>query len=223
MGASTGPKVNGLQNAILKIDASNFSSYIGVGNTINSITSGQKLTGSGVTFISNKGESCFSFGGAGIVTSYLNIGITGNTNRTFSCWVKFTSKTNQAVFSLGTNGVGNGYGIETTPTVWQFNFGSVGSATTITYNANQWYYVSCVGQKIDTFNHNVKLYINGVLQSSVGFTYISTTNSTLKLGTNPAGTLNLSGFISKLSVYDIVLKSEEILNNYNNFKSRYGY
>lgn len=223
MGASTGPKILGIRNALYSIDASNSTSYSGMGNTINSLLSGQKLTGSGVTFISNKGESSFSFGGAGIVTSNSNTGISGNTDRTISCWVKFTNKTNQSVLSIGANGVGTGYGIETTSTVWNISFGSVGSATTITYNANQWYQVACVGEKSGVNNHNFKLYINGNFQASTGFTYINTTNSPLKLGTNTASNLFLNGFISQARIYNKALSAKEIQHNFDNFKSRYGY
>lgn len=223
MGSHNGPKISGSRNMLLNIDAFNFASYSGAGNTINSLITNEKLSGAGVTFISSKGESSFSFGGAGIVTSASNTGISGNTDRTLSCWVKFSSKNSQSVMSFGANGVGTGYGIETTATVWQFNFGSVGSATTITYNSNQWYQVSCVGQNAGGNNHNFSLYINGRFQASVGFTFINTTNSTLRLGTNPAANLRLNGLISQARIYNKALDAKELLSNFNNFKSRYGY
>jgi hypothetical protein len=219
MGVGNGPKVEGFDSLFGSIDAANKLSYNG-STLVNTLTKAS-TSFTGVSFVSNNGASYFSFGGAGIVTSATNTGISGANSRTLSAWVKFTSKAIQAVMSVGANGAGTGFGIETSSTVWNLSRGNSGTATTITYDTGVWYHVTYVGQFLTSNSITSKLYINGVLRHTGTTTSINTTNSQFWLGTNPARTLRLNGYISQAKVYKKALSDREILKNYNTMKGRY--
>ena len=219
MGVGNGPKVEAFDSLFGSIDAANKLSYNG--STITNTLTKASASFTGVTFVDSKGASYFSFGGSGIVTSATNTGISGANSRTLSAWVKFTSKTTQAVMSIGANGAGTGFGIETSSTVWNLSAGNSGAATTITYNTGEWYHVTYVGQFLTSNSITAKLYINGVIRHTGSVTSFNTTNSQFWLGTNPARTLRLNGYISQAKVYKKALSDKEILKNYNTMKGRY--
>jgi hypothetical protein len=219
MGVGNGPRLEGVDSLFGAIDAANIRSA--TGSTITNIYTGNKTLSSGISIVQSSGASYISFGGAGIVTSFSNSGISGANSRTLSAWVKFTSKATQAVMSVGANGTGTGFGLETSSTVWNLSVGNSGTATTLTYDANVWYQVAYVGEFLTSNSITSRLYINGVLRHSSTATSINTTNSPFYLGTNPARTLRLNGYISQARIYKKALSTREILKNYDAFKGRY--
>jgi hypothetical protein len=219
MGVGNGPKIEGFDSLFGSIDAANLRSVSG--STVKNSFSGNTATSTGITIVNSSGASYISFGGAGIVTSFSNTDITGANSRTLSAWVKFTSKAIQAVMSVGANGAGTGFGIETSSTVWNLSIGNSGVATTLTYDANVWYHVTYVGEFLTSNSITSKLYINGVLRYNASTASINTTNSPFYLGTNPARTLRLNGYISQAKVYKKALSEREITKNYNAMKGRY--
>ncbi len=144
MGVGNGPRIEGVDSIFGAVDAANIRSA--TGSTITNIFTGNNTLSSGISIVQASGASYISFGGAGIVTSFSNTGITGANSRTLSAWVKFTSKAIQSVMSIGANGTGTGFGLETSSTVWNLSIGNSGTATTITYDANIWYNVAYVGE-----------------------------------------------------------------------------
>ncbi len=219
MGVGNGPKIEGFDSLFGSVDAANVRSVSG-SNIINTIT-GKTASATGITFINSSGASSISFNGAGIVTSFSNTNITGANSRTLAAWVRFSSKAIQAVMSVGANGAGTGFGLETSSTVWNLSIGNSGTATTLTYDTNIWYHVAYVGEFLTSNSITSKLYINGVLRYSAATASINTTNSPFYLGTNPARTLRLNGFISQARVYRKALSDREIFKNYEAFKGRY--
>jgi len=219
MGVGNGPKIEGFDSLFGSVDATNVRSVSG--STITNSFTGNNTLSSGISIVQASGASYISFGGAGIVTSFSNTGITGANSRTLSAWVKFTSKATQAVMSVGANGSGTGFGLETTSTVWALTIGNTGTATTLTYDANVWYNVAYVGEFLTSNSITSKLYINGVLRYSATTASINTTNSPFYLGTNPARTLRLNGYISQARIYKKALSTREIEKNYDAFKGRY--
>ena len=113
-------------------------------------------------------------------------------------------------------------GIETSSTVFNLSKGNSGTVTAVTYTTGQWYNIVYVGQNLSANSLTVSLYINGSLQHSGTDTSINTTDSTLKLGTNPAGTLTFNGRISQARVYNKALSADEIKKNYDGLKSKFG-
>ena len=219
MGVGNGPKIEGFDSLFGSIDAANIRSVSG--STIKNTFSGNTATSTGISIVNSSGASYISFGGAGIVTSFSNTGISGANSRTLSAWVKFTSKAVQSVMSVGANGAGTGFGLETSSTVWNLSIGNSGIATTLTYDANVWYHVAYVGEFLTSNSITSKLYINGVLRYNASTASINTTNSPFYLGTNPARTLRLNGFISQAKIYKKALSEREITKNYNAMKGRY--
>ena len=219
MGVGNGPKIEGFDSLFGSIDAANLRSVSG--STIKNTLSGNTATSTGISIVNSSGASYISFGGAGIVTSFSNTGISGANSRTLSAWVKFTSKALQSVMSVGANGAGTGFGLETSSTVWNLSIGNSGTATTLTYDANVWYHVAYVGEFLTSNSITSKLYINGVLRYNASTASINTTDSPFYLGTNPAKTLRLNGFISQAKIYKKALSEREITKNYNAMKGRY--
>jgi hypothetical protein len=219
MGVGNGPKIEGFDSLFGSIDAANIRSVSG--STITNTFTGNNTLSTGVTIVSSGGASYINFGGAGVVTSFSNTGISGANSRTLSAWVKFTSKATQAVMSIGVNGAGTGFGLETSSTVWNLSIGNSGTATTLTYDANIWYHVAYVGEFLTSNSITSKLYINGVLRYSAATASINTTDSPFYLGTNPSRLLRLNGYISQARIYKKALNDREIFKNYEAFKGRY--
>lgn len=222
MGQHGGPLNKAIGNLSLVIDASNLRSYSGSGNTAYNLMNNTNLLLSSVTYSSSGSAGFYVFSGAGNITSSNNVGISGANSRTISCWVYFTSKAIQSLMCIGVNGAGTGWGIDTSSTVFQLSKGNSGTLTGITYTTGKWYHVVYVGQNLTANSLTVSLYINGSLQYSGTDTSINTTDSTLKLGTNNAGTLAFNGRISQARVYNKALSADEIKKNYDGLKSKFG-
>ena len=222
MGQHGGPLNKAISNLALSLDASNLTSYAGSGNTSYDLITKTVVTLSSVTFSSSGTLSYYIFSGAGNITSSSNVGISGANSRTISCWAYFTSKAIQSLMCIGVNGAGTGWGIETSSTVFNLSKGNSGTVTGITYTTGQWYNIVYVGQNLSANSLTISLYINGSLQYSGTDTSINTTDSTLKLGTNNAGTLAFNGRISQAKVYNKALSADEIKKNYDGSKSKFG-
>lgn len=221
MSGGIGPKGQGIEDIVARVDAANLRSYTGTGNTINSTLGTQTFQSSGVTFISNKGESVFVFASSGFVTSRTTTGVSGPQSRTMSAWVKPGKKASQGIMSAGANGAGTGMALATSSTVWLMGYGSSGSATTITYNPHQWYFLTYVSELISGSTHRLKFYVNGGLAHTSIVTSINLTNSTLRIGCDNSG-FGFSGQIARTNFYKKALTDSEIRKSYWNYKSRYG-
>jgi hypothetical protein len=217
-----GPRIQGFDSLSVKIDAGNSISSSESGPTVFDIISKAAQTVTTVTYSSSGSVKYFVFAGSGNITGSNNVAISGANSRTISCWVYFTSKTTQSIMCIGVNGAGTGWGIETSSTVFQLSKGNSGTTTSITYDTGQWYNIVYTGENLTANSLTIKLYINGNLEYTGTDTSINTTNSTLKLGTNNAGTLFFNGRISSASVYKKVLSESEIKKNYNSLKSKFG-
>ena len=222
MGSGVGPKIQGFDSLSVKVDAGNTTSSSQSGPTVNDMISNTSHTVTTATYSSSGSVKYFVFAGSGNITGSNNVSISGANSRTISCWVYFTSKTIQSIMCIGVNGAGTGWGIETSSTVFTLSKGNSGTTTSITYNTDQWYNIVYTGENLTANSLTIKLYINGSLQYTGTDTSINTTNSTLKLGTNNAGTLFFNGRISSASVYKKVLSADEVKKNYNSMKSKFG-
>jgi hypothetical protein len=222
MGSGAGPRIQGFDSLSVKVDAGNTTSSSQSGPTVNDLISKATQTVTSATYSSSGKVNYFVFAGSGNITGSNNVSISGANSRTISCWVYFTSKTTQSIMCIGVNGAGTGWGIETSSTVFTLSKGNSGTVTSITYNTGQWYNIVYTGENLTANSLTIKLYVNGNLEYTGTDTSINTTNSTLKLGTNNAGTLFFNGRISSASVYKKVLSANEIKKNYNSLKSKFG-
>ena len=222
MGSGVGPRIQGFDSLSVKVDAGNTTSSSQSGPTVRDIITNLTQAVTTVTYANTGKVNYFVFAGSGNITGSNNVSISGANSRTISCWVYFTSKTTQSIMCIGVNGAGTGWGIETSSTVFTLSKGNSGTVTSITYNTGQWYNIVYTGENLTANSLTIKLYVNGNMEYTGTDTSINTTNSTLKLGTNNAGTLFFNGRISSASVYKKVLSANEIKKNYNSLKSKFG-
>jgi hypothetical protein len=222
MGSHSGPKLSSFDSVVFAIDASSTRSYSGTGNTIIGLKSGTRFTLSTATFSGSGRTAAYVFSGSGSILSDNNAGVSAAVSRTLTCWVRFTSKAIHCVLSIGANGTNTGYSLETSNTVWLFGYGNSGTASTITYNINEWYHVALVGSFVSGTTLSSSLYINGTLRQTHSNASINTTNSVFRIARNPAGTLSLNGSVSQAKIYNRALSSKDILEHFEEYRSRYG-
>lgn len=222
MGSHSGPKNLSFDSVLFAIDAGNARSYSGSGSTVTGLKSGSSFTLSTATFSGSGATAAYVFSGSGSILSSSNTGISAAVSRSLTCWVNFSSKATQCLLSIGANGANTGYSLETSSTVWLFGYGNSGTASTITYNTGQWYHVALVGTFVSGTTLNSSLYINGTLRQTNSNASINTTNSVFRIANNPAGTLSLNGSISQAKLYNKALSSDEISEQFEDYRSRYG-
>jgi hypothetical protein len=221
MGTNNGPVGQALENVVIRVDLYDSKSYIGTGNTINSLIKSQSLSSSAIGYTKVGSEKALVFSGAGFVTSFSNTGVSAAQSRTMSCWVKFGSKSSQGCVATGANGSGTGMAIATSSTVFILATGNSGTLTTVTYSQNQWYNLTYVSEFVTGTTHRLKFYVNGGIAHSSVATNINLTNSPLRIGMDMSG-FGMSGQIARVNFYDKALSDREIFKTYVNYKSRFG-
>jgi hypothetical protein len=227
---------NGL---VLNLDAANTLSYVS-GSTAWNDLSGNVNNGTltnGPTFSNENGGSIVFDGVNNYVT---NIGTVSdfsfiqNTGIfTISAWVKLTDLSS-ARYVLGNNdGTANSKGFYlgyqgVSGRLWLAITYGVGGQLTLNYfssnnffTVNDWIYVTCVGNGTIS-----QFYKNGIpFGSPSNFSTFSTGDSSrvLSIGRiNNFGTSYWSGSVATTQIYNRALLQQEITQNYNALKSRFG-
>jgi hypothetical protein len=217
---------NGYDNIVtsniqLSYDAGFYNSYNGTGTSVIDL-SGNNRTGTltnGPTFNSS-GVASFDFAGTDDYISVSNF--MGNTS-TFSVshWIYLNdTQSVKTIFSnYSTSGNGWVTGIrDDISNVFKFYLGSLHLYSNTTLLNNTWYHVAV------TYNNgNPKIYINGVLDASSSDTIVFGSswfgNDIGRLGN---GSQYFNGKIAALQVYTSALTAQQILQNYNAQKGRFG-
>jgi hypothetical protein len=215
---------------VLNLDATNLSSYPGTGTTWydRSVYNNNGTLTNGPTYLQERGRGSIVFDG---VNDYVALGTYtgfGNINKTISVWFKVNSLigssqriitfpadntiTDTPAFTMNISNVGLlQCGIGGNPyDGYNLNIGSytIGTWTTITTAIS---------------GNNITIYYTGSL--------VGTKTNTGIVATNPIGYLGrynsyynqpLSGSISAVQIYNRALSSQEVLQNYNSLKSRFG-
>jgi hypothetical protein len=213
-----------ITNLQLYLDAGNPSSYSGTGNIWYDLSG----NGNDVT-MQNSGNITWDNGGFFTLTSngYFNNTSTtnlpiGSSPYTLSVWVQFGSSWNSngmisvsdtwgsgnsvnAFRTTNTNGLvnywwGNDFSVSFSPassTVW-FNFVTTWDGT------------------------NRSIWVNGVQIGTQTTSGLNVSNGVLNIG-NTNNTEYLNGNIGQALIYDVALSSTEIMDNFDNTKSNYGY
>jgi hypothetical protein len=214
---------NGL---VLYLDAGNTNSYPGTGTAWNDI-SGNRNNGTltnGPTFNSSNGGNIVFDGIDDYGTTLLTR--TGTNNCTISVWYRWNGSSSVSFITYLGNQSGTGMGLILGGGVigGQIPFGRVGliyggitytaTNTTITMTSNVW-----ANYVITRDTTTTTLYHNGVFNGSTTLTPNGNA-STLNyiLGGGPGAGGNYGSFI----FYNRALSSQEILQNYNALKGRYG-
>jgi hypothetical protein len=229
MGTAYNPKIvtDGL---VLCLDAANRKSYPGSGSTWTDL-SGNNNTGTltnGPTFTSDNGGSIV-FDGTNDHISILASPSNILTTLTMECWFNASGAPLNGfhVMFQKEGGFSGGavYGLRAQPAstfvamicydVLTTSQNFLNSTTTLTNGV--WYHVSST---LDS-SYSWKLYINGVLESSSTLTaYPFQNSSAIYIGTGDARYTN--GKISNIKIYNRALSAEEISQNFQATRGRYG-
>jgi len=205
------------------IDAGNTLSYSGTGTTVTDLTGTQNGTLVNGTSYSSADGGTFVFDG---INDYIDFGI--NTaiqpvsSGTYLCWVKFNGS--GTIWSFSNYTVSRG-GI----LVWYDNNGlrailtnSVSSAIQpVQFNdgSTAWKYVT-----VSFDGTTVKTYINGVLKVTTTQTVVPNNGLfKMRLGNTNGEDFVMTGKISQMKIYNEARTDAEVLTDFNEFKSRYGY
>ena len=224
MGISAGP--SGVSDGLVfQLDAANFRSYSGSGNTANGLVSGIGGTLVNGTGFSSANNGSFIFDGSDdyIAASGTNFPLS-NSPRTLNIWFYTKSSTwiadSNNLFSYGTNGTRQSFSIdfESYPTMqfytWSddINWNSFGPQegwknVQVTYDGNTTCRVYEAGILVTTKTLGAQL--NTVLSSNV------------QIGAITSLSHYFNSNISQVSMYNRALTAQEILQNYNATKGRY--
>jgi hypothetical protein len=226
---------------VFDLDAAKRDSYPGTGTVWRDIKT-NIITGTlvnGPTFDPNNGGSIV-FDGIDDTTNFGDILDLGTNNATINIWLKINSSWSSGIrcsISKAFFGVQNfRYAIlfSQTRQLMAFLQGNGGLDITPTTNAilnlNQWYMCTMVINRSSI----IELYINGELQTVFGNAVISQwnglnfqSNNPFRVGSytfndNVSPNLNFPGNISIVEMYFKSLTSQEILQNFNATKGRFG-
>jgi hypothetical protein len=210
---------------VLYLDAANPKSYAGSGTVWNDLSRGQNrgtLT-NGPTFNSANGGS-ISFDG---VDDHVNCGnvLSSLTELTLECWVRFgTQISNYNGIISKTLSNANGYELRTTgytPTTTSIEFRYVGDVVTLggfTATNGVWYHIVGTGR-----SGAQALYVNtSIIASKTEVTTPTPNTNNLSIGKLAYTTLYLNGNISIARIYNRALTAQEVQQNFNATRQRFG-
>lgn len=218
------PKIvtNGL---VLYLDAANIKSYVSGSTTWSDISRGGNngtLT-NGPTFNTGSGGNIV-FDGTNDYAAWdvSNLGLNVQGPYTIECTLRYNSTTGTinpiTLTSLNTKAFQFGY-ISSSPVVWKY-----GGTTILTYTPPSGIYtMSCT-----VTTSLVSVYINGILNNSTSTPSLQTGTLTYLLssayhnGTAITPFAFFNGNIYNIKLYNKLLTSTEILQNYNATKTRFG-
>jgi hypothetical protein len=219
MGLGHSPSIV-MDGLVLSLDAGNFRSYPGTGNTV------YDLSGSGNTSDLINGPTYLSSNLGTFVldgtNDYINVNSLANIlSKTAYTKIAYIYISN---FTTSNNIISGGFSGE--HAFWMFgtnklNAGHNGAWNTVvgatSLSLNTWYFAAV------TYNNSTgwKLYLNGVEDGTSANTTTFTGNQEIVIGAYSSGN-NFTGRISNVQVYNRALSSQEILQNYNATKKRYG-
>ena len=116
---------------------------------------------------------------------------------------------------------------------WYTSFGGVATQRTLytigTYSNNIWYNVTCtLNQDVSSTTSTANMYVDGLFVrtittavGSVDSLLFQSIGSRLRIGNYSSPKYPFTGNIGPLRVYNRILTSDEILQNYNSTKSRF--
>lgn len=208
---------NGL---VLYIDPAKSDSYSGVGNTI------YDLSGFGNTGTLTNGPTFSVFNGGSLVLDGSNDYVSVNNNANILSYTAYTKIAYIYISNFSTvNNIISG-GFSGQHAFWMFgtnklnaghngNWNTVVGATSLSLNT--WYFAAVTYSNLTGW----KLYLNGLEDGTSANTTTFTGNQEIVIGAYSSGS-NFTGRITNVLVYNRVLTSQEILQNYNATKSRFG-
>ena len=223
-----------IDGLVLALDAGNIKSYnVGISTTTWTDIIGRGNTGTltnGPSYSSQNGGSIVFNGENNYVENLApNLGISGNTSVTLSCWFynSVNSSDNQALLVYG-NGSTGGDSIsillQSLTFYASFNGGLDAVIADNVYALNTWNNV-VVTKTPGAINTTTKLYLNGVEQTitSASSSTPSLSSRVVRVGrwTDDASPYYFLGGVSAALIYNRALTAAEVLQNYNSLKNRF--
>ena len=215
-----GPKL-ATDGLVLCLDAADVNSYPRTGTSWSDV-SGNGNNGTltnGPTFNSSNGGSIVFDGGDDCVLVNSNANILSKTAYTKTAWFYTTSfGTNNNIISGGNSGQ-HAFWLGASSYLRAGHNGNWSTVvTTTSMSLNTWYYGAV------TFNTSTGwiLYLNGIQETTSSDTTTFTGNQEILIGAYSTAGNVYTGRIATSLVYNRVLTSTEILQNYNATKSRFG-
>lgn len=205
---------------VLYLDAANTKSYPGTG-TVWSDLSGNGNTGTlvnGPTYSSANGGSIV-FDGTNDTVNCGNAASLQITVGTISAWINATSD------NSGYNGIitkQNAWGLFVKDNILiSYDWGNSSDRSTgVTVGNSTWkYIVMSFTETIGTPSNNAIIYVNG---SAVLTTTVKNVNQSAQVTTDGNASQCMSGNISQIAIYNRVLSSTEVTQNFNALRGRFG-
>jgi len=231
-------------NLMLYIDPANPNSYVGSGSGCTDLSRSKILNMSLVngTSYSTSNNGVFTFDGIDdIIQSDVTMDGRIVQEMSFDVWFRRTQDMNvfNMVITCGQlpyiafRGVGSSVNTDKFLFSYSTRISGVSTQRTLystnTYSNNIWYNVVCtLSQNITTQVSESKMYINGVLNntltinSSTDFIPQPASDKRLTIGNYTTTTYPFKGNIGPFKMYTKLLSDDEVLNNYNITKSRFG-
>lgn len=204
------------------VDAGSQKSYVGTGTTWKDLSG----NGNHTTLINapTYTNPYFTFNGtnqfANVASSIFNR--TNGTELTLVCWINPTNSSGNYQYIIANRADGGNWNwmLFQHPDFTLSFHGLTQFKTTYIPTPNVWQQVTVT---VDA-SGNCLMYINGVLTvTTTGYTYgIATTSSYLGIGAEPYSSEFFNGKISQVGVYSRVLSVDQIRQNYNAMKGRFG-
>lgn len=219
---------------IMHLDAGNTSSYPGTGSTWSDL-SGYGNHGTlinGVTYTSANSGSLFFDGVDDYFVTNTNLDLSNTDKLTVQIILKTATTSEKMIMEHSINwNSNNAYGVFINNNKMQFtdhNQGYNVRNSVATINDNNWHLLSATTDRSLSATDQTRIYIDGNSANSVNVPNLVNDNSgnftSHKLYISSRAGLNyfFNGTIAQVLIYNRVLTTEEIQQNYNATKSRYG-
>jgi hypothetical protein len=209
---------------VMYLDAANTRSYSGSGITVNSLTGGFGGSFVNGTGFSSANNGSFLFDGA---NDYINIVVPnlplGASPRTVSIWFHTNSNSwltdNRTLFEYGVIGGTFGVDMDSYPGMQIYTWGRDLQWNT-TYALTGWKNIQVIYS-----DKTIGVYESGIFTTSATFAdFINTPSTPVVIGRsalNPFWT-SFNSYISQVQIYNRALTEQEILQNFNATRFRYG-
>jgi hypothetical protein len=212
---------------VVSLDAGNSASYPGSGTTWTDLSgNGNNGTLTNAVGYSASNSGTLTFDG---VDDWVNVGNLGSfyNQGTIAFWMNASVVENwRNPFTTKYNGVNSCIRFEenssgTFGMLIGDDSGNYGGANYLNsgLTANTWYHVVLVWDKV---SNNAKGYLNGVGKFNQSQTLWPTTLPAIAVGNGFSSDRYWLGRISAVSIYNRVLSIDEVQQNFNNLKGRYG-
>ena len=177
-------------------------------------------TRANATFTQDGSAKYYDFDGTGDYFT-TTVDWSANGNRTFACWLRLDDiSSSRAIFDTSNQG---DFSVQTDGQVRSHPVASNWNDTASSLVVNVWYYIvltqSSTARKIYFDGTEQSLTVGGGSPQTVAW---NNPTSDMRLGHGGSYRSDLNGQMANVMVYDIELSADQIVQNYNYFKHRFG-